>query len=268
MRSFGYPSGEIVITVFAITAIVGVVHSLLRAKHLKRFPMSTNVYGTILQVIAILALLIPKLFLMGKAVVHAPYCYPLIVFIEFLLISIYNYTIFRSFEFFYSTSTALIVPAFFQSPINAKTAYTTKIWKIRSALGSYANTPHSAILYIISAILIYAPSAVIIQISCNILLYHNYFPLLNFAEEWDFWKILGMYVAGFIVYIPASIMYYHDGHNWRLIIKTKHAKNSYMNRRLYQTIMKPGSRVPKRSNNNRHKAESFELGIEPSITNK
>ena len=221
------------------------------------------------QVIAILALLIPKIWLIGKAIVHAPYCYLWIIFFEFVLISVYNYLIFRSFEFFNCTSTALIVPAFFQTPSNVKTARTTVIWKIRTYLGSYANTPHSAMLYMLCAILIHTPTVVLTQHVSFFNIFAKYFSSLdNLKEEWNYWEILGIYIGGFVAYLPMSLMYYHYGHNWRLLIKTKHAKNSYTNNKIIKTLMQPTSMIPKRTNNNREKAESFELGVEPTIINE
>jgi len=228
--------------------------------------MSTNIQGTVFQVIAILALLVPKIFLIGKAIVHAPYCYMLVTMFEFLLISTYNYLIFRSFELFNSTSTAMIVPAFYQVPANAKTAYTTKIWKIRTTLGRCANTPHAALLYLLVALLVHTPTVVVVQSFSFFSIFTVHFPYLWLTEEWSYYQILGMYVVGFVVHIPLAILYYHYGHNWRLIIKTQHAKNSYMDNRIIRTLLNPPSKNNASKDLNR--GATFDLGTEPTIMNE
>ena len=84
--------------------------------------------------------------------------------------------------------------------------------------------------------------------------------------------MLVMYIVGFVLYLPLSILYYHYGHNWRLIIKTKHAKNSYMDNKIIRIFLSPAS-IQRQSKNKKdfdhmRKNESFELGLEPSITNE
>ena len=269
-KGIGEPSGELIMTIFFIITIAGIVHSLREAKNFKRFPMSTNVQGTVFQVIAILALLIPKIFLIGKAISYAPYCYLGVIVFEFLLISVYNYAIFRSFEFFNSTSTAMIIPAFYQTPSNAKKAYTTKIWKVRTYLGSYASTPHAGFLYLLIAILVHTPTVVVVQSISFFNIFAAHFPLWWMTEKWSFWTILGMYMVGFLVHLPLAILYYHYGHNWRLIIKTKHAKNLYLRNRIIGKMLKQSSVEKNKTSKNKNKncrVESFELGVEPSIIN-
>ena len=76
-----------------------------------------------------------------------------------------------------------------------------------------------------------------------------------------------MYIVGFVIHIPFAVLYYHYGHNWRLIIKTKHAKNRYMDNRIIRKLFKPPAMRQNNSDDIR-KAQSFELGIEPSVINK
>ena len=271
-KSFGAVQGELILVIFFVTSISGVVHSLREAKNFKRFPMSSNIQGTVFQVVAILVLLIPKIFLIGKAFAQSPHCYLLVMLFEFLVISAYNYLIFRSFEFFFSTATAMVIPAFYQPPSNAKPSYTTKIWKIRSYLGRYANSPHAGLLYILIAVMVHTPIVAVVKSFSFFNVLATHFPFIWLTERWNYGVMLGMYIVGFVLYLPLSIFYYHYGHNWRLIIKTKHAKNSYMDNKIIKVFLssRPSfrrSRENKKNLDQMRKNESFELGIEPSVTN-
>ena len=234
--------------------------------------MSSNLQGTFFQVVAILVLLIPKISLIGKAFSQSPHCYLVVMILEFMVISLYNYLIFRNFEFFFSTATAMVIPAFYQPPSNAKPSYTTKMWKVRSYLGRYANTPHAGFLYILIALLVHTPIVAVVKSFSFFNILATHFPFVWLTEKWNYGIMLGMYIVGFALYLPLAILYYHYGHNWRLIIKTKHAKNSYMDNKIIRIFLKQTS-MRRTAKNNKdfdrmRKNESFELGVDPSITNE
>ena len=278
-KTVTFVSGEFILILFFVTSVSGVVHSLRKAKNFKRFPMSTNIQGTVFQVVAILVLLIPKVFLIGKALAQSPHWYIVVMIFEFLVISLYNYSIFRSFEFFFSTATSMIIPAFYQQPSNAKTAYTTKIWKVRHFLEKYANTYHAGLLHILIALLVHTPIVAVVKSFSFFNLLATHFPFVWLTEKWNYGVMLGMYIVGFVLYVPLAVLYYHYGHNWRLLIKTKHAKNSYMDNKIIRSFLSIQQTIGMKKNNTRYsrsnngfdhmkKNESFELGIEPSVTNE
>ena len=91
-----------------------------------------------------------------------------------------------------------------------QSAYTTKIWRLRSSLGSHDNSPHVGLLYMLLQALIYIPVALVFNFVDIINVFIRYSQVSENME----WKIIGIYVAGFAVYMPFSIMYYRVGHKW------------------------------------------------------
>ena len=238
---------------------------LREAKNVQPFHKSSNAQGLLFQALAILVLLLPKIAVAGKAINYNPHSYLLITILEFLIISLYNYVIFRSFEFFSSTFTAMIVPAFYQPPTNAKKAYTTKIWRVRSVLGSYGNTPHVAFIYLLVAVLVYTPTVIVLQSLEIFNIYATHFPLAWCTEKWSFWMMLIMYFGGLVLYLPFSIWYRRYGNNWCLLIKKMQSKKYGVRNRVLETIL---SQLTVRADTSQNKRiKSFELGTEPSVIN-
>ena len=261
----GGPSGDVVIATFFLIIIIDIVLKLKEAKNIQPFHKSPNAQGVLFQALAILVLLLPKIAVAGKAINYNPHSYLLITILEFLIISLYNYVIFRSFEFFSSTFTAMIVPAFYQPPTNAKKAYTTKIWRVRSVLGSYGNTPHVAFIYLLVAVLVYTPTVIVLQSLEIFNIYATHFPLAWCTEKWSFWMMLIMYFGGLVLYLPFSIWYRRYGNNWCLLIKKMQSKKYGVRNRVLETIL---SQLTVRADTSQNKRiKSFELGTEPSVIN-
>ena len=259
------PSGDVVIAAFFLIIIIDIVLKLNEAKNLQSFYKSPNAQGVLFQALAILVLLLPKIAVAGKAINYNPHSYLFITILEFLIISLYNYFIFRSFEFFSSTSTAMIVPAFYRPPTNAKKAYTTKIWRVRSVLGSYGNTPHVAFVYLLVAVLVYTPTVIVLQSLEIFNIYATHFPLAWCTEKWSFWMMLIMYFGGLVLYLPFSIWYRRYGNNWCLLIKKMQSKKHGVRNRILETIL---SQLTVRADTSQNKRiKSFELGTEPAVIN-
>ncbi len=88
-----YELGISVITAFVIahgTTLFSAVTSVCRAKNEKRFPAPTTGTGSILQLLAVSSLMLPKIFMVSVSLIYAPFCYPLVVVVEQGLLLAYN----------------------------------------------------------------------------------------------------------------------------------------------------------------------------------
>ena len=104
------------VVLMTMTSVVTTVKSIRNAK---RLPLTPGLLGTICQLIMILVLLFPKMAVASMALTSAPYGFPIVYFLEYLIIIVYNKVNFGDFYFFSpSTLATLCTPALYSIPGN------------------------------------------------------------------------------------------------------------------------------------------------------
>ena len=104
------------VVLMTMTSVVTTVKSIRNAK---RLPLTPGLLGTICQLIMILVLLFPKMAVASMALTSAPYGFPIVYFLEYLIIIVYNKVNFGGFYFFSpSTLATLCTPALYSIPGN------------------------------------------------------------------------------------------------------------------------------------------------------
>ena len=87
---FGYES---ILTFFVVTTMLSIVMGLKRIRNVHRLPQEPGFLGMVLQILAILSLLTPKILFISNALIFAPFTFPIGYTIELLLVLAYNWII-------------------------------------------------------------------------------------------------------------------------------------------------------------------------------
>ena len=87
---FGY---EIILTLFVGGTTLSIVLALKRIRNVHRLPQEPGFLGLVLQILAILFLLTPKIVFVSNALIFAPFTFPIGYTLELLLVLGYNWVI-------------------------------------------------------------------------------------------------------------------------------------------------------------------------------
>ena len=87
---FGY---ETILTFFVFTTMLSIVMGLKRIRNVHRLPQEPGFLGMVLQILAILTLLTPKILFVSNALIFAPFTFPIGCTLEVLLVLAYNWII-------------------------------------------------------------------------------------------------------------------------------------------------------------------------------
>ena len=170
------------------------------------------------QIFAIASLLGGKTFAISAAVIHAPYVYPLVFLLDYLLIIIYQGISFRIWEVFsFANLVSVISLAFLKAPDQgqeneeeSQEMICLKNLSIRLKYG--ANSGHTILLAILNFILILLPSGLVMKLIIFTL----------FGQTMGYLSEAAMaFLASLPLYLLLSGLYYNFGHNWKLAIKNK-----------------------------------------------
>ena len=112
---FGIPI-DLVVGVSSLATILSITKSVYRYIHSKRWPITPNIMGASLQVIATLVLVVSKLFLISAILLNAYYLHPLAYGFNLLLIVMYIRNVSNSEETYYHEFLlTAIAPVFYES---------------------------------------------------------------------------------------------------------------------------------------------------------
>ena len=87
---FGY---ETILTFFVGATMLSIVMGLKRIRNVHRLPQEPGFLGMVLQILAILSLLTPKILFISNALIFAPFTFPIGYTLELLLVLAYNWII-------------------------------------------------------------------------------------------------------------------------------------------------------------------------------
>ena len=87
---FGY---DTILTIFVGGTTLSIVLALKKIRNVHRLPQEPGFVGMVLQILAIVFLLTPKIVFISNAVIFAPYTFPIGYFLELLLVLGYNWII-------------------------------------------------------------------------------------------------------------------------------------------------------------------------------
>ena len=111
---------EIIFAIIALMTLTSIVTTVTSIRNAKRLPLKPTLIGTITQPLMIMVLLSPKVFLASMAFASMPYCFPIALLLEYLIIVGYNKANFGSFHWFSaSTLATLCTPALYSIPGNS-----------------------------------------------------------------------------------------------------------------------------------------------------
>ena len=119
LEKFGFANEQVVFAFIALMTLTSVVTSVMSIRNAKRLPLKPGLIGSIIQPTMIMVLLVPKVAVASMALTSVPYFFPIVYFLEYIIIIIYNKANFGDFFFFSpSTLATLCTPALYSIPGN------------------------------------------------------------------------------------------------------------------------------------------------------
>merc|ERR1712107_681048 len=204
-----YETHEAIISVFAISTVLSLVLVVRRIRNRKMLPQTPGLIGTCIQMIAILCLLAPKVFLVSTCLIFAPYFFPVCYSLEYLVILVYNKILSGTCQGLApETLVNLCVPAFFKFGGNSESKFEARNKnKMINLMNKYGFAFHSIVLYLTSGLFIYLPTGLVMR---------QLFPESDTEKGLELsmlmWYIFGSYFGGLFLYLGFAYAYYRFGH--------------------------------------------------------
>ena len=135
-------SAETIVILSSFASTLSITNSVYKYLHAKEFPFSPNILGTIVQYLAIIILVVPKLSLISVALLNLFYIYPMIYYINLTLVLFYDKIVSdlrdaNCFDFLLRS----IVPAFYSSSkAHSENRFIRVYLFLQKKFGSVTNT--------------------------------------------------------------------------------------------------------------------------------
>ena len=231
---YGIPLDFIMITTICLT-IFSMVMSIKRYRDRKRFPNTSGIKGTIIQFVAIAALLVPKLLVISLALLNMVYLHPILYFLNTLIVILVNRQMFGDNISYIDAMATALTPAFYKAPAREEIGrdetegenIMSRLWRKAKRLRSFLVTSiHHCVTFLIYFVIGYIlrrvsfPTSIVLSEENSGGIFGEY--LLNeqtLVKEFfsQYWLIVfSIFAAGYILHLIFTQLYYLIGHPWSI----------------------------------------------------
>ena len=193
------------------TTFFGIVSNFGNWKNKARYPLTPPPLGTVLQMTSVAALVLPKIYFVAACLNHQPDFYAVTQILEILLLIGYTKLVFRE-PITMEVIPSMICPAHLNSERNDD-IFKDSQW--RRFLSASARVPSSLLLSFLVLLIIYLPTGLVLRIK----LYAVYEQPTGIQDSLkDLGAGVYVYMAGLVLYVMSTLLYYQIGHNWKMNI--------------------------------------------------
>ena len=195
------------------SSVVGIVNSLRHWKNKARYPLGPSFLGTVLQMVSISALVLPKFFLIATCLKYVPVLYLATLLIEGCILAGYWKLVLKE-PVTMEMLPSLICPAFLS---HRKGRATRQEGTEILSSTFWSGLPSTIVLSLLTLMTVYLPTGLVLHLK----LYAIYEP----GGLSDVTFAICAYFIGLLVYVITTPLYYFAGHNWKMEIQMVFRQN-------------------------------------------